>query len=475
MGATWVALCVLAWESSGSKLEASKLVEKTSSASHATMSRALALSEWTSSIRRELHQCPELLYSLDETSAHVRRVLDELKIRYEFPVATNGIVATIGTGDKPCVGLRADMDALPIEEEIDGPFKSRTPGQMHACGHDAHTAMLLTAARILKERESQLAGTVKLIFQPAEEGGAGGLAMVQAGLLERAPVIERVFALHVWPGAPSGTVSSRPGTLMAAAGFYHATMIGHGGHAAMPHTTTDPLPCVATALSALQTIVSRNLSPTEAGVVSTTFVHGGSAYNVVPSSVALGGTLRSLTHAGYRFLEARLGEVLRGAAATGGCELNLTTSSLDADCMRRPAPEGAPGSCTFPPTVNHDDAYRLFRSAALSLVGDARVVEAAPTMGGEDFSYLLEKVPGAMAFLGIGNRSLATDVNLHNPRFQMDETQMPLGAALHVEFALKALATPAPSAQPCGLSASAQGAAPGQAQCAQGTMLEAED
>lgn len=275
------AILLLGAPTAQSKLKDSSIAPQTSAASAATLDRALALSEWTIGHRRHLHTCPELLYALEKTSAYVKTVLDDLKISH-VSVATNGIVAQIGTGKPPVVGLRADMDALPIFEEIQGPFRSQTDGKMHACGHDAHTSMLLTAAKILKERESSLAGTVKFVFQPAEEGGAGGLAMLQAGVLEQEPKIERIFALHVWPGMASGTVGTMPGTIMAAAGFYHARMIGHGGHAAMPHTTTDPFPCVAAALSGLQTVVARNLAPTEAGVVSTTFVRGGSAYNIIP-------------------------------------------------------------------------------------------------------------------------------------------------------------------------------------------------
>lgn len=473
------ALLICAYpERVSSKLETSKIAaSETSGAAERTMQRALELSGWTREIRRHLHTCPELLYDLDDTSAYVRHQLDELSISYRYPVARTGIVATIGTGKSPCVALRADMDALPIEEEVPLAFRSQRPGKMHACGHDAHTAMLLTAARMLKEREAELVGTVKLIFQPAEEGGAGGLSMVQEGLLDEAPKIERAFALHVWPSLPTGVVASRPGTIMAAAGFYHARFIGHGGHAAMPQTTIDPMPCVAAALSGLQTVVSRNLAPTEAGVVSTTFVNGGSAYNIIPSHVDIGGTIRSLSKPGYRHMDERVGSILRGAAAMGECSLNLTTSSLEEDCLARPAPEGAPGSCTFPPTVNSGSAFRLAKGAAQALVGADRFQEAAPTMGGEDMAYLLERVPGAMLFLGIGNRTLGSDTNLHNPKFTLDEAAMHVGAALHVEMATRSLAMPAaPKGKRCAETATDGSGEGVGAQCEEGTQLgEGED
>lgn len=439
----------------GSKLTGSKVQPSPSEYPEAsagfTMQQAWDIADWTVKNRRSLHAQPELLYDLSSTSAYIRSVLDSLNIPYVHPVARVGIVATIGTGASPCVGLRADMDALPIHEE-DGscPYRSKSDGRMHACGHDAHVAMLLSAARMLKAREAELKGTVKLIFQPAEEGGAGGLAMIQDGLLDVEPKIERAFALHVWPGAPAGEVLTRVGTLMAAAGFFHATMTGHGGHAAMPHTTTDPFMCVTAALSGLQTIVSRNVHPVEAGVVSNTFVNGGAAYNVIPDTVAMGGTIRSLTKEGYRFLDERVAEVLKGAAQMGGCKLNLTVSSFDEDCLYNPAPAGAPGACTFPPTVVAKSAFAIAKDAAVALVGKERFRgRAEPTMGGEDFAYILEKVPGAMLFLGIGNATLGTDVNLHNPKFRMDEDQMHLGAALHVEMALRSLAKPVGAERPC--------------------------
>ena len=444
-----------------------------------TLHDAALLESFSVGVRRELHQIPELLYGLKKTSAYVRAQLDKLHIPYQYPIAGEGIVATIGTGKSPCVGLRADMDALPIHEADDTgcTFRSKHDGKMHACGHDAHTTMLLTAGRMLKERESEIEGTVKLIFQPAEEGGAGGLMMVQEGVMTAEPRIERAFAMHVWPGATSGTLSGTPGVIMAAAGFYHIKMHGHGGHAAMPHTTIDPFTCVAAALSGIQTIVARNVDPLESGVISNTFVNGGSAYNVIPPWVEMGGTIRSLSREGYRFLEERLRAVVEGAAALGQCRLELTMSSLDDDCKDHRVPPGAPGACTFPPTINTKAAYALARGAAAELAGVDNVFDTAPTMAGEDFAYFLEKVPGAMMFLGIGNASLGTNVNLHHPRFQMDESQMKLGAALHVEMALRSLATPV--ARGCGGATATdeemQGSAASHAQCAEGTYIEMED
>ena len=439
-----------------------------------TLQQAHEIAEFTIKNRRALHERPETLYDLSSTSSYVRSVLDELKIPYVYPVGRVGIVATIGTGQQPCVGLRADMDALPMfEEDMTCPYRSKSDGRMHACGHDAHMSMLLSAAKMLKARESELKGTVKLVFQPAEEGGAGGLAMLLDGVLEAEPKIQRIFALHVWPGAPAGEILTRVGTLMAAAGFYHATMSGHGGHAAMPHTTVDPFMCLASALTGLQTIVSRNLSPIESGVVSNTFVNGGAAYNVIPDAVTFGGTIRSLTKEGYRFLDEKVGEVLKGAAAMGNCKLNLTVSSFKDDCLSNPAPKGAPGACTFPPTVNAKSAFAVAKDAAVALVGKEKFRIAEPTMGGEDFAYFLEKIPGTMLFLGIGNATLGTNVNLHNPKFKMDEDQMHLGAALHVEMALRSLATPVGSARPC--KDSTLGETGGQAQCGEGTQLEGDD
>ena len=246
------------------------------------LGEAKGIQGWIVELRRRLHRHPELMYEEVETSRLVRETLDGLGISYRWPVAETGVVATLGTGEGPCVALRADMDALPIHEEADVDFRSEVDGKMHACGHDCHTAMLLGAAKLLKEREGDLRGTVKLLFQPAEEGGAGGDRMCKEGALEN-PTVQRAFGIHVWPFAPSGTLAGRAGTFLAAAGCLRIKVTGRGGHAAAPHLNVDPVVTAAKIVTELQTIVSRELDPLGAGVVSITTMRAGEAFNVIPS------------------------------------------------------------------------------------------------------------------------------------------------------------------------------------------------
>ncbi len=324
------------------------------------LDRARSIQPWIVSVRRELHRHPELMFDLVHTSGIVRRELDALNIPYEHPVAETGVVATIGTGDGPCVALRADMDALPIREETDVEFRSEIEGVMHACGHDCHTAMLLGAARLLKEIEPSLRGTVKLLFQPAEEGGGGGKRMCDEGALDN-PRVEKIFGIHVWPMLPTGTVASRAGTLLAATSMLDITVMGRGGHAAMPHTTIDPVSTAAKIVTELQTIVSRELDPLEPGVVSVTTIHGGEAFNVIPQDVRLTGTLRSLTMDGLRFLKQRVREIATDIARAHRCEARIEFPGLD-----------------YPPTVNDAALWSTVRAQATDIVGSDAVLDIPP-------------------------------------------------------------------------------------------------
>ena len=386
------------------------------------LQEARDLQDWIVGLRRELHRHPELMFDLPRTSALVRRELDSLGIQYRHPVADCGVVATLGDGDGPCVALRADMDALPIEEEADVDFRSEIPGQMHACGHDCHTAMLLGAARILKTRESEIRGTVKLLFQPAEEGGGGGLRMCDEGALEN-PKVERAFGIHVFAQIPTGVIASRAGTLLASAGTLEIVVEGRGGHAAMPHLTVDPVATAARIVCELQTIVARELDPTVPGVVSVTTVHGGDAFNVIPSSVTMTGTIRSLTSDGLKFLQERVRAIAEGTAAAHRCTARVSFPGLD-----------------YPATVNDAASWALARQVGAELLGDRAVVEMpSPIMGGEDFSYVLERVPGCFVVLGVGNREIGATESVHHPKFKADEAALPIGAAMHAAYALETL------------------------------------
>jgi IAA-amino acid hydrolase len=366
-----------------------------------------------------LHMYPEILYEEVRTGEVVRQVLDELEVPYEFPVAETGIVATIGTGSAPCVALRADMDALPIQEETELEFRSRIPDRMHACGHDCHTAMLLGAARLLKARESSLRGTVKLIFQPAEEGGAGAKLMCEEGALS-SPRVDRIFGLHVWPYIPTGMIGARAGAFMAAAGMIEIVVIGKGGHAAFPHMAVDPIATAAKIVTELQTIVSREVDPLEAAVLTVAAIHGGEAFNVIPPEVRMLGTIRSLTIEGLRFLQQRAREIATQVASANRCEAVVTFPGND-----------------YPATVNDAGCWNDVRSLGAEMLGEAAVLELAPVMGGEDFAFYGTHARACFVALGIRNEDLGATFSVHHPRFVVDENALPIGSALHAAYALR--------------------------------------
>jgi len=386
------------------------------------ISQSREIHQWIVEKRRAIHRHPELMYEEFETSRLVQNTLSELGIEYEKDIAVTGVVGLLGNGEGPCIALRADMDALPIHEEADVEFRSEIDGKMHACGHDCHTAMLLGAARVLKDNEGEINGTIKLIFQPAEEGGAGGKMMRDQGVLED-PDVERIFGLHVSDKLPTGTLASKEGTLLAATSSIKILVSGNGGHAAMPHLTVDPVVTGSKIVVELQTLVSRELDPLESGVISITMANAGSASNVIPSSMELQGTIRSLTSDGITRLQQRVREVAEAIAKANRCIAEVTFPGND-----------------FPPTVNDGDCWELGRISAGEILGEECVSEMGSIMGGEDFSYYTQVIPGCFSFLGVGNPEIGAVYGVHHPKFKVDEDALSLGTAIHVNTAFKALA-----------------------------------
>tara|TARA_R110002020_G_scaffold65998_8_gene173793 strand:+ start:1901 stop:3067 length:1167 start_codon:yes stop_codon:yes gene_type:complete len=374
------------------------------------------VAEW----RRTLHADPELLFDVHNTAAFVA---DKLRAFGCDEVVTGigqtgvvGIIHGRPGGNGPAIGLRADMDALPITEITGLPWASRTPGKMHACGHDGHTAMLLGAARHLAATRN-FTGSVAVIFQPAEEGGGGGREMVNDGMMERFG-IAKVFGMHNLPGLPVGQFAIRKGPIMAATDIFDITLKGRGGHGAMPHQTIDPIVAGSALVSSLQSIASRNANPLESLVVSVTKFLGGSAYNIIPETVDLAGTVRTLSPAMRDLAEARITEIAQGVAAAHGCEATVKY-------LRN-----------YPITFNHADETDFAADVAETVSGEGGVERnQPPTMGGEDFSFMLEARPGAFIFMGNGDTA-----GLHHPAYDFNDDAIPVGVSYWVKLAEKALA-----------------------------------
>ena len=381
------------------------------------VNRIAAFAEDMAAWRRHLHQHPEVGYDLPDTAAFVAERLREIGVdEIHEGIAETGIVALIrGQAPGPVIGLRADMDALPMEERGNVPWRSTRPGAMHGCGHDGHTTMLLGAARYLAETRA-FAGTVALIFQPAEEGGSGALRMVEEGILDRFDIAE-VYALHNMPGAPVGTFYTTPGPIMAAVDEFRVKIAGRGGHGAYPHQTADPLMAAVAVAQALQTIVSRNHDPLQDLVVSVTQIHAGTAHNIIPETAFLGGTVRTFDKGVQAMVRRRMAEIVEGHAASYG-----VTATLDYI-------EGEPA------TVNDPEKTALAVEAAVEIAGGGNVNPATgPEMGAEDFSHMLEARPGAYLFVGNGDTA-----GLHHPDYDFNDACAPWGASFFARLAERRL------------------------------------
>jgi hippurate hydrolase len=372
--------------------------------------------------RRDIHEHPELLYDVRRTATFVADRLREFGCdEVATGLGRTGVVGVIkgrkaaADGGVNVIGLRADMDALPIHEETNLPYASKTPGKMHACGHDGHTAMLLGAARYLAETRN-FAGEAVVIFQPAEEGGAGAAAMIKDGLMDRFR-IDQVFGMHNLPGVPLGSFAIRPGPIMAATDAVDFRIEGHGGHAARPHLCIDPVLAGSQLVVALQSIVSRNVDPLESAVISVCEFHAGSTRNVIPQTVELGGTVRTLKADVRDQMEKRIREVAAGVALTTGTRIDVR--------FRR----------GYPVTVNHVRQTETAMRIAKEIAGEGNVHETPPMMGAEDFAYMLEARPGAFIFVGNGDSA-----GLHHPAYNFNDDAIVYGTSYWIRLVENMLA-----------------------------------
>ena len=374
--------------------------------------------------RHEFHRCPELGYEEFETTKKIVALLTEMgyaNLRVGGRELTTGVIADIDTG-RPGkkIALRADIDALPVAEETDVPFRSERPGFMHACGHDAHITMLLGAAKMLIEHKAELNGSYRLIFQPAEEkGNPGGAArMIESGVLDG---VDAICGLHIWSPVPSGKIAYREGPTMASADSFLLTIKGKGGHGSMPHLSVDPVTCACAVVSAWQTIVSREVDPLEAGVISVGAINAGKVFNVIPENVSILGTTRTFRPEIRDYIESRM----------------KTTAELICEAMRCTAEFAY--TRFLPPTVTDPAFTKYAVEIAKEVAGAENVYEMAPTMGAEDFSYYLEKIPGTFLFLGTGNPAIDANYPQHHPKYKVDDDVLPLGVATMAGVAMRYL------------------------------------
>ncbi len=386
------------------------------------VSKAQTLFEYTRSMRRDFHAHPELGFQEVRTAGIVAKELSTLGLEIHTGIAGTGILALLeGAKPGPVVLLRADLDALPITEQTDAEYASQNPGIMHACGHDGHTAILLTVAKMLYAHRNELAGTVKFMFQPAEEGMGGAEKMIQEGALDN-PKPDVALGLHVWNEKPVGWFGIANGPAMAGAEVFKIKVIGKGGHGASPHLVVDPVLASAQIISALQGIVARNVAPLQTAVVSVCTIHGGETFNVIPPIVEMTGTIRTFEPEVRELVLKRFEETVSAVAVGMQCQAEVNLQRLT------------------PATINNPEIARIVQKVARQIFPEADIdSDNFITMGAEDFASVLEKVPGCFFFIGSANKEKGLDAGHHNPKFDFDEVVLPRAAALMSSAAIRLL------------------------------------
>jgi amidohydrolase len=372
-------------------------------------------------LRRDFHQHPELGFQEFRSSGIIAKELKQLGVETQTGLAVTGVIGLIeGRKSGKTVLLRFDMDALPIQEETGTAYQSMEKGKMHACGHDGHMAIGLTVARMLKEKQSSFDGTIKLLFQPAEEGFGGAARMIAEGALEN-PKPDCAFGIHIWNEKPLNWVGINPGAVMAGADFFGIKVTGRGGHGAIPEKTADPIIASAQIISALQTVVSRNVSPRDTAVVSITQIQGGETYNVIPGFVEMKGTIRSFSKDVHDLIVSRIEKLVMSIADGLNCIAEVTWIMSD------------------PPLVNDPDTTKVVLKAANEIFPDHTIVEDYYSMGSEDMALIQERIPGCYIFIGSANSERGLNFGHHHPKFDFDEDVLPQAAALVAASAIKLL------------------------------------
>lgn len=382
------------------------------------LDEALKIKDYTIERRRDFHRHPELGFEEKRTAKIVADTLTDLGLDVTPGIAETGVIGVLqGTTDKPVLLLRFDMDALPIQEETGADYASENPGKMHACGHDSHVAVGLSVAKLLSKRREELRGTIKFVFQPAEEGGGGAKKMVEEGILED-PKPDYALAMHVWNDKRVGWYAFNPGALMAGAEIFSVKITGKGGHGAAPHQSLDPVVATAQIITALQTITSRNINPLESAVVSVCKVEAGSAFNIIPQEATFSGTIRTFKPEVFETVKERFTGIIHTIAEAMGCDADIQIERV-----------------TFP-VRNDPELVGLMTEVVQELDPDAIIDSTHQTMGSEDFSFMMQDIPGCFVMVGSANHEKGLDYAHHHPKFDIDETCLPYAVAMMAKGAM---------------------------------------